>query len=144
MLMLFKTVTHFPVSPLTVANINTCETDSKQDDAATAPEQCSLSSLPLTGGFSLSHLCLPSCAFFSSPHPELALKTSLLSFRGAVLGAVQGDRSRRHTGRYATRVSSGSAKGHIDDSTIGEKLQRRRDQVRAEKCCGFDQGHCNH
>lgn len=44
---------------LTVANINTIETDGKQNETAGARQQCSSASLPLTGRFSRSDLCLP-------------------------------------------------------------------------------------
>lgn len=50
-------VTRFLVSPLIVANINTCESDGKHNHTAAATEQWSSASLPLTGGvFSLLSL----------------------------------------------------------------------------------------
>lgn len=59
-------VTQFLVSPLTVANINTVESDGKPLHATAATEPWSSTSLPITGGFSLSYLCLPSCTFIFS------------------------------------------------------------------------------
>ena len=48
----FRTsLTQFLVSPLTVANINTCESDGRNNHTAAAMEQWSSASLPLTGGF---------------------------------------------------------------------------------------------
>lgn len=56
-------ITQFLVSPPTVANINTVESDGKPLHATAATEPWSSTSLPITGGFSLSHLCLPWCTF---------------------------------------------------------------------------------
>lgn len=125
----------FLVSPLTVANINTCETDGKHNSTAAATQQWSSASLPLTGGFSCSYLCLPSWASTlrtCSKNVTFDCRPLFFVFRGAVPGALQGDRSWRRASRLATRVSSGAAKCLADDSAVWKELPRWRDQVRYE------------
>lgn len=138
-------VTRFLVSPLIVANINTCESDGKHNHTAAATEQWSSASLPLTGGvfsllslftimrfplFSALRTCSKNVTF--DCHPPFV-------FRGAMLGALQGDRSRRHASRFAARVCPGSAKSSADNSIVWKELRRRRDKVRNEKRWGLFQ-----
>lgn len=104
-------------------------------------EQWSSASLPLTGGC----LCLLSCVFTSPPRTRSKTATfdcHLFDFRGAMLGAHQGDWSRRHSSRFTARVGSGSAKSSADDSAVWKELRRRRDLVRNEKHGGFIEGRC--
>lgn len=54
-------MTNFSISPLTVANVDTYESDSKQNNTAVAKEQWSSASLPLCG----EHPCLSPWFFFS-------------------------------------------------------------------------------
>lgn len=63
---------------------------------------------------------------------QRALETSpcLVIFRGAVFGALQSDRSRRHSGCLPARVRTGSTKSDADDTAVPEKLHRWRNQVR--------------
>lgn len=53
-------MTNFSISPLTVANVDTYESDSKQNNTAVVKEQWSSASLPLSG----EHPCLSPCFLF--------------------------------------------------------------------------------
>jgi len=54
-------------------------------------------------------------------------------FRGALLGARQGDRSRRRRGRLAARRRSGSAESGADGAAVGEELRRGSRRVGTEE-----------
>lgn len=51
-------------------------------------------------------------------------------FRGAVFGAHQGNRSRRHASCFTARVRAGSTESGADDTAVGKKLRRWGNQVR--------------
>lgn len=119
---------------LTVANINTIEKDGKQNDTTGARQQCSSASLPLTGRFSRSDLCLPPRV--SAFRPENVTSdpaTPPPVCRGVVPGPLQGHWSRRRAGRLAARSGSGAPECLSDNPTVWEELPRRRDQVRYER-----------
>lgn len=86
-------------------------------------------------GFSRSYLCLPSWASTlrtCSKNVTFDCHPLFFVFRGAVPGALQGDRSWRRASRLTARVSSGTAKCLADDSAVWKELPRWRDQVRYE------------
>lgn len=48
-----------------------------------------------------------------------------------MLGARQGDRSRRHSSRFPACICFGSTESDADHATVRKELRRRRDQVRS-------------